>query len=283
MKNNDSDLLQLIELALREDIGTGDITTAAVYSGSEMATGDFFAKQDGVIAGLDVARLVFFRVDATLEFTPECTDGEWVSRGTRIGSVHGPAGSILTAERTVLNFLQRMSGIATIVQSYALAVKHTKAKVLDTRKTIPGHRLTDKLAVKLGGGENHRIGLYDRYLIKENHISVAGGVGAAIEACLEHRKTLDYSPEIEVEVTSLDELNQALQHVADIDYIMLDNMTDEMMKQAVQRTAGRCKLEASGNVTLDNIGSKAETGVDYISVGALTHSVKAMDISLVFR
>lgn len=274
---------QLIQLALREDIGPQDITTAAVYSKQEKAVGNFIAKQDGIIAGIEIARTVFARVDETLEFVVLCTDGGSVSKGTRIAYVSGAAGSILTAERTVLNFMQRMSGIATQVQAYARAVEHTRVKVLDTRKTIPGNRLTDKWAVLIGGGQNHRIGLYDRYLIKENHIAVAGGVGAAINACLQHRETLSYKPEIEIEVTSVEELDEALMYSADIDYIMLDNMSNQMMHEAVRRTNGRCKLEASGNVTLENIAEKAETGVDYISVGALTHSVKAMDISLVFE
>jgi nicotinate-nucleotide pyrophosphorylase (carboxylating) len=281
--NNVNQLDELIELALREDIGPADITTAALYSGSETATADFIAKQDGVIAGIDVARRIFAKVDQSIQFTPYCDDGTVVPKGTRLATAEGPAGSILTAERTVLNFMQRMSGIATMVRLYTDAVQHTKAKVLDTRKTIPGHRFTDKWAVRLGGGENHRIGLYDRYLIKENHIAVAGGVGKAIACCLEHRRSIDFYPEIEVEVTSLVELSEALHYSDKIDYIMLDNMSNEAMREAVSQTGGRCKLEASGNVTIHTIASIAETGVDFISVGAITHSVKAMDISLLFR
>ncbi|MCC5927443.1 MAG: carboxylating nicotinate-nucleotide diphosphorylase [Bacteroidetes bacterium] len=277
------ELDELIDLALREDIGFSDITTAAVYSGLEVAAANLIAKQNGVIAGLEVAQKIVEKVDPSVVFLPNCNDGEKIERGSNIASIQGAAGSILTVERTVLNFMQRMSGIATLVNKYAEAISHTKAKVLDTRKTIPGHRLTDKWAVRLGGGENHRIGLYDRYLIKENHIVVAGGVGKAIEACLNHRESLAAKPEIEVEVTNLDELNEALTFSSDIDYIMLDNMSNDLIREAVKRTAGRCKLEASGNVTIETIADIAETGVDFISVGAITHSVKAMDISLIFR
>lgn len=274
---------ELIGLALREDIGSGDITTQAIYAGSELAVAELIAKQDGVIAGIEVAARILAGVDASLTYQPHYRDGSHVTKGTKLATIEGAAGAILTAERTVLNFMQRMSGIATLVRSYADAISHTHAKVLDTRKTIPGHRFTDKWAVRLGGGENHRIGLYDRYLIKENHIAVAGGIASAIEKCLSHRNNLDHSPQIEIEVTSIDELDEALRFATMIDYIMLDNMTCDTMKEAVNLNKGRCKLEASGNVTLETIAGIAETGVDYISVGALTHSVKAMDISLLIR
>ncbi|MCH8495239.1 MAG: carboxylating nicotinate-nucleotide diphosphorylase [Balneolales bacterium] len=276
------ELHKLITLALHEDVGRGDITTEAIYSGSELAKAEFVAKEDGIIAGIQVAKHVFSEVDESIRFDPVVKDGARVQRGDIIATVSGPAGSLLTAERTVLNFMQRMSGIATKSRLFADAISHTKAKVLDTRKTIPGHRFTDKWAVKLGGGENHRIGLYDRYLIKENHISVAGSIQAAIENCVAHRKSNKLSAQIEIEVTSLEELRTALEF-SDVDYIMLDNMSVELMKEAVSITAGRCKLEASGNVNLETIAAIAETGVDFISVGALTHSVKALDISLLFR
>ena len=276
------ELHKLITLALHEDVGRGDITTQAIYSGSELAKAEFVAKEDGIIAGIEVAKRVFSEVDENIRFEPVVEDGARVQRGDIIAKANGPAGSLLTAERTVLNFMQRMSGIATKSRIFADAISHTKAKVLDTRKTIPGHRYTDKWAVKLGGGENHRIGLYDRYLIKENHISVAGSIQVAIQNCVAHRQSNKLSAQIEIEVTSLDELREALKF-SDVDYIMLDNMSVELMKEAVAITAGRCKLEASGNVNLETIATIAETGVDFISVGALTHSVKALDISLLFR
>jgi len=273
---------RLIDLALREDIGPGDVTTQAIYSGTEHARASVLAKQDGIIAGLAVAERVLRRVDQTLVFTPSVQDGQRAANRQSIGEIQGKAGSILTAERTLLNFIQRMSGIATMVHGYVEAVAHTSARILDTRKTLPGHRVTDKWAVLLGGGVNHRIGLYDRYLIKENHIAVAGGIDQAIRACLVHRNTLARTVEIELEVTSLTELEQALVHHKHIDYIMLDNMSVDAMKTAVAMTGGRCRLEASGNVTIDTVRTIAETGVDFISIGAITHSVPAMDISLLF-
>jgi nicotinate-nucleotide pyrophosphorylase (carboxylating) len=273
---------QIIELALREDTGSGDITAQAVYQGSETAVACFLAKQDGTIAGLQVASRVFEKVDTRVIFKPSIKDGDTVQKGKIFAIASGPAGSILTAERTVLNFMQRMSGIATSVRSYADAVSHTNAKILDTRKTTPGQRFTDKWAVRLGGGENHRIGLYDRYLVKENHIRVAGGIAEALDACVLHRKQTGLQAAIEIEVTNLDELRQALSaNIAD--YIMLDNMSLADMAQAVRLTDGTCKLEASGNVNLDTVAAIAETGVDYISVGSITHSVRAMDISLLFE
>ncbi len=277
-----AELHALITLALQEDIGHGDITTKAIYTGQELAKADFIAKQDGIIAGIEVVALVFKMVDSSIVFTPLLSDGDPITKGDIIAKVKGPAGSILTAERTVLNFMQRMSGIATKVRKYADLIAHTNAKVLDTRKTIPGHRYTDKWAVTLGGGQNHRIGLYDRYLIKENHIAVAGGISQAIEACIRHRENEKTSAQIEIEVNTLAQLEKALAY-ADVDFIMLDNMSTEKMIQAVEFTKGRVKLEASGNVTLRTISEIAETGVDFVSVGALTHSVSAMDISLMFR
>lgn len=277
-----SSLDELINLALKEDVGPGDITTEAVFSGQETAKADFIAKQDGIIAGIALASHIFEKIDPRILFKPEMRDGNVVKKGDIIAKVKGPAGSILTGERTVLNFMQRMSGIATKTSIYADAIAHTNAKVLDTRKTIPGHRFTDKWAVLLGGGENHRIGLYDRYLIKENHIAVAGGISEAIAACLIHRKKATSRIQIEIEVNTLAQLEEALTH-EEVDFIMLDNMSVEAMRKAVQLTKGRVKLEASGNINLQTIAKVAETGVDYISVGSLTHSVEALDISLLFR
>lgn len=280
--NSSAELHALITLALQEDIGHGDITTKAIYTGQELAKADFIAKQDGIIAGIEVAALVFKMVDSSIVFTPLFSDGDPITKGDVIAKVKGPAGSILTAERTVLNFIQRMSGIATKVRKYADLIAHTNARILDTRKTIPGHRYTDKWAVTLGGGQNHRIGLYDRYLIKENHIAVAGGISQAIEACIRHRENEKTSAQIEIEVNTLAQLEEVLAY-ADVHFIMLDNMSVDKMTKAVQITKGRVKLEASGNVTLRTISEIAETGVNFVSVGALTHSVSAMDISLMFR
>lgn len=280
--NSSAELHALITLALQEDIGYGDITTKAIYTGQELAKADFIAKQEGIIAGIEVVALVFKMVDSSIVFTPLLSDGDPITKGDVIAKVKGPAGSILTAERTVLNFMQRMSGIATKVRKYADLIAHTNARILDTRKTIPGHRYTDKWAVTLGGGQNHRIGLYDRYLIKENHIAVAGGISQAIEACIRHRENEKTSAQIEIEVNTLAQLEEALAF-ADVDFVMLDNMSVDKMTQAVGFTKGRVKLEASGNVTLRTIAEIAETGVDFVSVGALTHSVSAMDISLMFR
>jgi nicotinate-nucleotide pyrophosphorylase (carboxylating) len=277
-------VIELIKLALQEDIGHGDITTQAIYAGNESASADFIAKQEGIIAGLDVARFIFAEVDPSIELRLNLADGDKVCVGDPIARVIGPAGSLLTAERTVLNFLQRMSGVATRTHTFVQAVAGTKAQILDTRKTIPGHRYTDKWAVRIGGGMNHRIGLYDRYLIKENHIAVAGGVSKAIQACVQHRASTSSASahQIEIEINTLEQLQEALKF-PEVDYIMLDNMSRDTMREAVAITNNRCKLEASGNVNMHTVSRIAHTGVDFISIGAITHSVEALDISLMFR
>jgi nicotinate-nucleotide pyrophosphorylase (carboxylating) len=276
------DLLALIDFALREDIGHGDITTRAIYLGGETATGTVIAKKEGVIAGVEVARVVARRVDSTLEFRNFARDGEIVSDGQNILVIEGSASSILTAERTILNFMQRMSGIATATRFYVDAVEGTGTTILDTRKTTPGNRFTDKWAVKLGGADNHRMRLDDMFLIKENHISVAGGISEALKRCSEYRKKFSPHCQIEIEVRNLDELVEALETKL-CDIILLDNMSDDTMREAVILTAGRAKLEASGNMTIDRVTAVAATGVDFISVGALTHSVKALDLSMIFQ
>lgn len=281
-KSDSEELNTLIDLALQEDIRGGDITTNAIYSGSEVASADFIAKQDGILAGVEVAKLIFQKIEPSILFKPLLSDGARVKKGEIFAQVSGPAGALLTAERTVLNFMQRMSGISTKVHEFTSLISHTKAKVLDTRKTIPGHRFTDKWAVRIGGGQNHRIGLYDRYLIKENHIAVAGGITNAIEACISHRQKNNLNAEIEIEISDLSQLDEVLKF-SEVDYVMLDNMPVEKMRNAVEIVSGRVKLEASGNVSISTIGKIAETGVDYISVGAITHSVEALDISLLFR
>ena len=281
--SNREQLEILIRLAVIEDVGSGDITTNAIYSGTEKSIGTFVAKQDGVVAGIEVASMIVGIIDSEIHFLPIKNDGNRVFKGDIIAKIEGKSDSILTAERIILNFMQRMSGIATQVQTFADKISHTKAVLLDTRKTVPGHRITDKMAVLIGGGQNHRFGLYDRYLIKENHIRVAGGITQAINACVKHRNESGNSEiEIEIEVTNLEELQKALEFEA-VKYVMLDNMSTETMKKAVDLNRSRKLLEASGNVNLVTVKKIAETGVDFISVGSITHSVIAMDISLLFE
>lgn len=274
----DKSILKTISTALKEDVKTGDITTKATISKSKKAVGKFLVKADGIIAGLEIAKAVFKSIDPKIKFELKINDGSKVKYGDVAAIVSGRAQSLLTAERTALNFLQRMSGIATSANNYFEKVKHTKAKVIDTRKTVPGLRTLDKLAVKLGGCANHRIGLYDMFLIKDNHIEVAGSITKAVEACVKYNKKHRAKFKIEVETKNLNEVEEALTTKADI--IMLDNFEIDEMKKAVKIINGKCKVEASGGVNLDTVKTIAETGVDFISVGALTHSVKALDISL---
>jgi nicotinate-nucleotide pyrophosphorylase (carboxylating) len=265
---------QSIRRALAEDIGTGDATTDSIVPADASLRGQIVAKQSGVVAGLEVARRVFLQLSEQVNFDVKVEEGASVEKRTVLVELDGPARALLTGERTALNFLGRMSGIATLTRQYMDAVKGTKAIILDTRKTAPGLRETDKLAVRLGGGENHRIGLFDMVLIKDNHIDFAGSITAAVERAREKVSDL----EIEVETRTLDDVREALG--LGVERILLDNMSAETMREAVAITSGRAKLEASGNVTLDNVRQVAETGVDYISVGALTHSVKVFDVSL---
>ena len=274
----DKSILKTISTALKEDVKNGDITTKATISKSKKAVGKFLVKADGIIAGLEIAKAVFKSIDPKIKFELKINDGSKVKYGDVAAIVSGRAQSLLTAERTALNFLQRMSGIATSANNYSEKVKHTKAKVIDTRKTVPGLRSLDKLAVNLGGCSNHRIGLYDMFLIKDNHIEVAGSISKAVEACVKYNKKHRAKFKIEVETKNLNEVEEALTTKADI--IMLDNFEIDEMKKAVKIINGKCKIEASGGVNLDTVRAIAETGVDYISVGALTHSVKALDISL---
>ncbi len=278
MNKIDRNISKIILSALKEDVKTGDITTKATISKSKKVIGKFLVKADGIIAGLEIAKAVFKTVDPKIKFEIKINDGTKVKIGDVAAIVTGKAQSLLTAERTALNFLQRMSGIATSANLFAEKVNHTKAKVIDTRKTVPGLRTLDKLAVKLGGCANHRIGLYDMFLIKDNHIEVAGSITKAVEACVNYNKKHRAKFKIEVETKNLIEVEEALKTKADI--IMLDNFEVDEMKKAVNLINGKCKVEASGGVNPDTIKSIAETGVDYISVGALTHSVKALDISL---
>jgi nicotinate-nucleotide pyrophosphorylase (carboxylating) len=268
----------IILAALAEDLGDGDVTTLNTIPPDAAYAGDFLVKAPGVIAGLQVAQRVFVLLDPSVELHILAGDGDRVDRGDIVGVVTGPGRAILSGERVALNLLQRMSGIATATRRYVDAVAGTNAVILDTRKTAPGLRVLDKWAVRLGGGRNHRIGLYDMALIKDNHIAAVGSITEAVRRVREGDQR--HRP-IEVEVTNLDQLREAL--ASAIDRILLDNMSHEMMRAAVELTAGKIPLEASGNVTLDTVAAIAATGVDFISVGALTHSVKALDVSLDLR
>lgn len=270
--------LQLTETlcqALSEDIGSGDITTLCTIPDEAVLTGRFIAKADGIIAGLAVAAQTFVLLDADVHFTALVNDGQKVAAGTEVARVHGGGRAILSGERVALNFLQRMSGIATMTRQYVDAVAETKATILDTRKTVPGLRQLDKWAVRLGGGQNHRLGLYDEVLIKDNHIDAAGSITEAVKRV---RAGDPWQRPIVVEVKDLTELTEVLP--LQVTRILLDNMSLETMRQAAEFSAGRTPLEASGNVTLQTVAAIAATGVDYISVGALTHSVPALDLSL---
>lgn len=275
---NEEKLIEsIIKLAIEEDIATGDITTDSIIPVSSVASAEMTMKADGVVSGLDIARKVFEYLDSNLVWIPFAKDGDKVKKGDTIARFSGSYRALLSGERTALNILQRMSGIATETNRYVELLKGTDTKVLDTRKTAPGMRVLDKKAVKDGGGTNHRIGLFDMVLIKDNHIKIAGGITNAVSQA---REKIAPGIKIEVEVTNMDEVNEAIECCADI--IMLDNMNNVQMSEAVKVIAGRAKTEASGNMSAERLRSVAETGVDFISVGALTHTVKALDISMNF-
>ena len=269
-----AEILDDIRRALVEDVGSGDATTNSIVPTAAKAKVQIVAKQSGVIAGLDIARTVFLQLDEQIAFKPQVDDGSAVSSGQVVVEVYGSARALLTGERTALNFLGRMSGIATLTRQFVEAVAGTRAVILDTRKTAPGLRLIDKLAVKLGGGQNHRHGLFDMVLIKDNHIDYAGSLREAVRRVRDSGMNL----EIEVEARSIKEVKEALE--MKVERILLDNMTTATMREAVELNAGVAKLEASGNVTLATVREIAETGVDYISIGALTHSPQTFDVSL---
>ncbi|SMO66037.1 carboxylating nicotinate-nucleotide diphosphorylase [Fodinibius sediminis] len=264
---------RLIDQAFQEDIGNGDVTTDAIVDEYAQAEACWKAKDEGIVAGLEIARQVFERLDPQLEWKPETKEGQRVSAGSILTVMQGATRALLTAERIALNIVQRMSGIATRTRQYVAAVGELDTVILDTRKTAPGLRLLDKYAVKTGGGQNHRMGLYDLAMIKDNHIIAAGGIAEAVEKVRRYAPGLD----VEVETTTLRQVEEALGAEADI--IMLDNMSNKLMQKAVKKINGRAKTEASGNITLHTVREVAETGVDYVSVGALTHSVEAFDIS----
>jgi nicotinate-nucleotide pyrophosphorylase (carboxylating) len=269
-------MLELIDRALAEDVGDGDATTELLVPATATGRATLTQKAPGVIAGLRVAEAVFQRVDPALRWRAHTAEGEW-REGGLVAELAGSSRSILTGERVALNFLQRLSGVATLTARYVEQVEGTAARILDTRKTTPGLRLLEKQAVLAGGGHNHRSGLYDAILVKENHAAMAGGVGEATRRALAAAGELP----VEVECQTLDELREALE--AGAPRILLDNMTNGQLRDAVEITAGRAELEASGGVSLDTVAAIAATGVDFISVGALTHSAPALDVSLLIE
>ncbi len=269
------EILSSVEHALAEDIRTGDVTTNSIIPAQATLAGQIISKQSGIVAGLFIAQAAFQMLDKRVNLTPHVNDGERIEADRVLAEVKGTARAILSAERTALNFLGRTSGIATLTRQFVEEVRRTKTKILDTRKTAPNLRACDRLAVRLGGGENHRMGLYEMILIKDNHIDFAGSITEAVSRARKHRKGL----EIEVEARSLKDVEECLD--LGVTWIMLDNMSHEETRQAVMLNNGRAKLEASGNVTLANVRQIADTGVDYISVGALTHSVRNFDVSLI--
>lgn len=269
---------EFILTALREDIGTGDITTECCVPEEEQSRAVFRCKEAGVVCGLDVAKRVFFLLDPSVTFTPTVGEGTAVAVGDVVATISGPSRSILSGERLALNLMQHMSGVATKTAEMVERVRGTNAVIVDTRKTTPGMRVLEKYAVRMGGGTNHRFNLADGVLIKDNHIVAAGGITNAVNNA---RKIVPHTLKIEVETTNFDEVREALSAGADI--IMLDNMSCEDMKQAVELIGGRAKVEASGNMGVRDVAEVAQTGVDLISIGALTHSVSALDISLQFQ
>jgi nicotinate-nucleotide pyrophosphorylase (carboxylating) len=284
MKLNLKKIAPLIKQALKEDIGKGDITTECTVAENANGLALLMNKQEGVLAGIEVCRSVFLAADPKLEVNALKPDGSLLEYGEIVLTVQGSTRSVLKAERTALNFLQHLSGIATLTAKYAKAVEGTRARILDTRKTTPGLRLLEKYAVACGGGQNHRMGLYDMVLIKDNHIEAAGGAAQALRQAREHNP----KAKIEIEVQNLAQLQDVLPGEPDV--IMLDNMKPEMMAEACRlawsspaRDRGKLRLEASGNVGLDNVRQIAECGVDYISVGAITHSAPVLDFSMGLR
>lgn len=268
----------IIQQALQEDIDDGDVTTNCIVPSDLELRGQFVAKQAGVVAGLKVTARTFTLVNKQVQFTPHINDGDAVTTGQVIAEVQGLGQALLSGERVALNFLQRMSGIATLTRQFVEAVQGSSTVILDTRKTVPGLRILDKWAVQLGGGQNHRFGLFDMVLIKENHITAAGSITAAVSRV---RAKDNRQRPIEVEVKNLTELDEVL--ALAVDRVLLDNMSLDEMRQAVSSTNGRVPLEASGNMSLERVAEVAATGVDFISIGMLTHSVQALDISLLLE
>lgn len=279
MKTKDELIDELLDLAFAEDIGDGDHTTLCCIPADEMGKQHLLVKEEGILAGVEIAKKVFHKFDPELKMTVFINDGAHVKPGDVAFVVEGRVRSLLQTERLMLNIMQRMSGIATMTAKYMERLKGLKTKVLDTRKTTPGMRMLEKEAVKIGGGMNHRIGLFDMILLKDNHVDFAGGIANAINKANEYIKANHKDGmKIEIEVRNFDELDEALA-TGHVDRIMLDNFTPENTKKAVDIVSGRCELESSGGITFDTLRDYGECGVDYISVGALTHSVKGLDMS----
>lgn len=277
MKTREQLIDELIDLSFAEDVGDGDHTTLSTIPENETGKQQLIIKEEGILAGVDIARKVFEKFDPSLKMTVFINDGEHVKPGDIAFVVEGKVRSLLQTERTMLNIMQRMSGIATTTARYQEKLQGLKTKVLDTRKTTPGMRLLEKDAVKIGGGMNHRIGLFDMILIKDNHVDFAGGIPQAVAAARKYLNEKGKNLKIEVEVRNADEINQALE--CNVDRIMLDNFTPERTSEAVKLINGRAEIESSGGITIDTLRDYAEAGVDFISVGALTHSVKGLDMS----
>lgn len=277
MKTKDQLIDDLLALAFAEDVGDGDATTLSTIPADETGTQQLIVKEPGILAGVEIARKVFQRFDPELRMEEYIHDGAHVKPGDIAFRVTGRVRSLLQTERIMLNIMQRMSGIATTTARYQALLEGTGARVLDTRKTTPGMRMLEKEAVRIGGGTNHRIGLFDMILIKDNHVDFAGGIPQAVAAAKKWCKDNGKDLKIEVEVRNLDEIDQAL--AADVDRIMLDNFSIEMTRAAVELIAGRFETESSGGITLETLTDYAACGVDFISVGALTHSVKGLDMS----
>ena len=269
----------LIELAISEDLGDGDHTSLCCIPATECGRMKLLCKQDGIIAGIEIAQMILSRLDPEMTMETILSDGDRVKVGDVAFYVEGRLQSLLQAERILLNIMQRMSGVATQTAVYADRLEGLKTKVLDTRKTTPGMRVLDKLAVKIGGGENHRIGLFDMILLKDNHIDFAGGVAQALTKCREYLARTGRNLKIEIEVRTLENIDEVFA-AGGADRIMLDNFSLEMTREAVKRIAGRCEIESSGGITLETLRDYAECGVDFVSVGALTHQIKSLDMSL---
>lgn len=273
---------QLVKMALKEDVGSGDVTTLSLVPPQARTTAIMVAREPLTVAGLEMAELTFRECSPGISLSRHATDGEVVGKGRVLLKINGPAGPILTAERVALNFVQRLSGVATLTARYVSAVEGTRAQILDTRKTIPGLRRLEKYAVACGGGKNHRMGLYDQILIKDNHVAILAGESDKPIALAIKRARMAY-PHMKIEAEA-DTLAQALEAVeAGANIILLDNMSPDQLREAVTRIAGRAKTEASGGVNLETVRAVAESGVDFISVGALTHSARSMDIALDFE
>ena len=270
---------ELIELAIKEDIGDGDHTSLCCIPASEQGRMRLLCKQEGVIAGIEIAEIVLQRLDPTMKFEQILHDGDRVKPGDVAFYVSGGLRSLLQAERILLNIMQRMSGVATQTAFYVKHLEGLHTKVLDTRKTTPGMRVLDKMAVKIGGGENHRMGLFDMILLKDNHIDFAGGIRQAVEGAKQYLKEKGKNIPIECEVRSLEDIDEVFA-AGGVDRIMFDNFTPAMTREAVEKVAGRCETESSGGITLETMRSYAECGVDFISVGALTHQIRSLDMSL---